>query len=151
MSKYFGAAERRITLRLLAYWEKLRKGRDMPTEEDVDPEDIRDLWDNCFLIHISDLHKDGYNYIYLGTEIKNAYQGGLTDADMNGMVSPNAAKLENCYTEIINTCKPVVDEGEFINGHGDLVKYRQCLLPLGKNGQVEAIFGGMRYKLMISA
>ena len=41
------AFERRIPLRLLAYWEKLRQGRPMPVERDVVPDDIRDLWTNA--------------------------------------------------------------------------------------------------------
>lgn len=147
MTGYFGAGERRITLRLLAYWEKLRAGRDMPSEEDIDPDDIGDLWDHCFLIHIKDLQKEGYHYTYLGSEIKKAYQGGLSDADTNGLVSPNAVKLADCYMEIMHSGKPLVDEGEFRNSHGDMVKYRQCLLPLGASGQVDTIFGGMRYKI----
>jgi hypothetical protein len=28
-----------------------------------------------------------------------------------------------------------------------MVKYRQCLLPLGEEGDVKAVFGGMRYKI----
>lgn len=148
MTEYFGASERRITLRLLAYWEKLRAGRDMPHEEDIDPDDLGDLWDSCFLIHIKDLQKDGYYYTYLGGEIKNAYLGGISEADAGGLVSPNAVKLADCYMEIMHTGRPLVDEGEFINNHGDLVKYRQCLLPLGKGGEVDAIFGGMRCKII---
>lgn len=146
MESYFGNGERRITLQLLSYWEKLRKGRTMPQETDIDPDDIAELWENCFLVHVADLHKEGYNYTYLGDGIKKAYQGEL-DAGVSGLVSPNAEKLADCYMEILNTAKPLIDEGEFTNAQGDLVKYRQCMLPLGRDGRVEAIFGGMRYKL----
>lgn len=141
------AKERRITLRLLAYWEKARGNKLMPREQDIDPDHIEDLWDHCFLIHLKDLQKEGYHYTYLGEAIKMAYQGGLSEADTNGLVSPNAAHLADCYMEIMHSRKPLVDEGEFRNGHGDLVKYRQCLLPLGDGETVDAIFGGMRYKI----
>lgn len=144
-----GFHERRITVRLLAYWEKLRRGRTMPAEQDIDPEHIQDLWDNCFLIHIRDLGKEGYQYTYLGDEIKKAYQGDIASDDTSGMVSPNSRRLKACYSEIVRTSKPLVDEGEFKNLHGDIIKYRQCLLPLGEGGQVAAIFGGMRYRKYI--
>jgi hypothetical protein len=140
-------SERRVTIRLLSYWEKLRKGRVMPAEGDIDPDHMGDLWDHCFLIHIKDLEKEGYSYSHLGEEIKNAYQGGLSDTYTDGLISPNAARLTDCYMEIIESRKPVIDVGEFRNGRGDLVKYRQCLLPLGSGDKVEAIFGGMRYKI----
>jgi hypothetical protein len=142
--------ERRITVRLMAYWEKLRMRRAMPTEQDIDPDAIADLWDYCFLVHVSDLGKEGYHYTYLGSEIKKAYQGGLSEVDTNGLVSPNADRLADCYMEIIHGQKPVVDEGQFCNSRGEMVKYRQCLLPLGDDGDVKAIFGGMRYKIYAS-
>jgi hypothetical protein len=150
MHQYFGAGERRITLRMLAYWEKMRGARPMPHEDDINPDDIGDLWDNCFLIHVKDLEKKDYQYTYLGEDIKKAFQGGLSTTDTNGMVSPNAVKLADCYNKIIRSCEPIVDEGEFTNNHGDIVKYRQCLMPLGENGKVDAIFGAMRYKVMAS-
>ncbi len=139
--------ERRITLRLIAYWEKLRKDNLMPTEDDIDPDDLQDLWDYCFLIHVKDLDKPDYNYTYLGEAIKKAYQGELEGEGGDQVASPNAKELAVSYEKVIRTSAPLLDEGEFINLHNDLVKYRQCLLPLGENGKVDAIFGGMRFKI----
>ncbi len=139
--------ERRITVRMLAYWEKLKRGAAMPREQDIDPDAIQDLWDYCFLIQVKDIGKAGYHYTYLGEEIKKAYQGGFSEADTDGLVSPNVDRLADCYMEIMHTKTPMVDEGEFKNASGDIVKYRQCLLPLGDSGEVTAIFGGMRYKI----
>ncbi len=141
--------ERRITLRLMAYWEKLRKHNAMPTEADIDPDDLQDLWDYCFLIHVKDLSKPDYNYTYLGKEIQHAYQGDLVGDDGSGIASPNASKLASSYAKVIETCSPLLDEGEFINLHNDVVKYRQCLLPLGEGNRVDAIFGGMRFKVFL--
>lgn len=140
-------AERRITLRLLAYWEKLRGERDMPTEEDIDPDDIQDLWDSCFLIHVKDLAKPDYNYTYLGQAIIDAYRYGLSDDEETGLISPNAGKLANGYNQVVITAKPLLEEGEFRNLNNQIVKYRQCLLPLGEEQRVKAIFGGMRFKI----
>lgn len=150
MSDNFQGMERRITIRLLAYWERLRGKRDMPTEEDIDPDDLQDLWDNCFLIHVKDLSKPDYNYTYLGTAIIEAYRSGLSESDPGRLISPNADKLAHSYSEIVKTGKPVIEEDEFRNLHNDIVKYRQCLLPLGHNGTVDAIFGGMRFKIFPS-
>ncbi len=139
--------ERRITLRLIAYWEKLRKQNQMPEESDIDPDDLQDLWDYCFLIHVKDLNKPDYNYTYLGKAIQQAYSGELEDNVRSRLVSPNAAKLAPSYAKVIETRAPLVEEGEFINLRNDVVKYRQCLLPLGSGNTVEAIFGGMRFKI----
>ncbi len=139
--------ERRITLRLLSYWEKIRDTREMPTENDINPDDIGDLWDYCFLIHVADLSKPDYSYIYLGDAIIAAYQEGLSEADPGGVVSLRPSKLAKSYHKVIATGKPAIEEGEFPNLAGHTVKYRQCLLPLGEYGKVDAIFGGMRFKV----
>lgn len=139
--------ERRITLRLMAYWEKMRKLNSMPTEADIDPDDLQDLWDYCFLIHVKDLDKPDYNYTYLGKAIQEAYQGALAGDEGADIASPNADKLAHSYNKVIETRSPLLEEGEFLNMHNDVVKYRQCLLPLGEGDKVDAIFGGMRFKV----
>ena len=64
-----------------------------------------------------------------------------------GIASLNASKLAASYSKIIETHTPLLEEGEFVNMHNDVVKYRQCLLPLGDADVVDAIFGGMRFKV----
>lgn len=142
---------RRITLRLLSYWEKLRRGRQMPAESDLNPDHIEDLWGHCFLIHTKELGDNvDYHYTHFGSEIKKAYQGDLSDTQVEDLISPNAKHIIGCFQKIIATHKPLVDEGEFRNLKGDVVKYRQCMLPMGDGDQVHAIFGGMRYKIFSS-
>ena len=44
------AKERRFTQRLLYYWDEIRADRLMPSEYDIDPEAIAEIWDHCFLL-----------------------------------------------------------------------------------------------------
>lgn len=141
------AKERRLTLRLLGYWERLRRGRLMPTENDINPEDIDDLWDYCFLVQVRDMTKEDYNYTYLGNAIVEAYRAGLSEDEPAGMISPAAGKMAPNYAKILETKQPIMQEGEFANLRGQTVKFRQCLLPLGHDDVVDAIFGGMRFKI----
>jgi len=142
--------ERRITLRLLSYWEKLRRGRPMPTEQDIDPEDLPDLWESCFLIHVRDLSKADYNYTYLGEKIADAYTHGTIKNDPESSKHPTANHLTRNFAQVVGTCKPLLEEGEFLNLRQETVKYRQCLLPLGADGKIEAIFGGMHFKIFLT-
>jgi hypothetical protein len=141
------SAERRITLRLLAYWEKQRRGRLMPEEDDINPDDIRDLWDCCFLLHVTDLQKTDYNYTYLGQAIIDAYHHGVSKGDASGVISPHASALAPGCRQVAETCKPLLEEGEFVNLGQKVIRYRQCLLPLGQDNKVVAVFGGMRFKI----
>jgi hypothetical protein len=147
MSETFSGVERRITLRLLSYWERLRKGRDMPALSDVRPEDIGDLWQNCFLIHINNFKKNDYRYTYIGDRIVEAYRGELSKDDGGMLVSPDVLKLAKPLAEVIATRRPVIVEGEMQTALGQPVRYRQCFLPLGSGSRVEGVLGGMRYRV----
>ncbi len=132
------ALERRITLRLLAYWERLRGARPMPLEQEIDPDHLQDVWESCFLMHINDISQKDHQYLYLGELLREWL--GHPDA------SQNIAILKEGYPKVAATGRPLVEEGEFLNAQGKLVKFRQCLLPLGAEGQVQAILGGVRFK-----
>ena len=139
--------ERRINLRLLSYWEKLRRDRPMPAPEELNPDDLPDLWPSCFIIGFPEPGKKTCHYDHLGQFIVDAYNNGLIRGDSGVMVSPSPQKTIEQFSQVIETCKPLVQEGEFINHNEKIVKYRQCLLPLGRDGQIEAVFGGMSFKI----
>ena len=45
--------ERRLVLRLLAYWDDLRNDRDYPRADDIDARMIGDDWAQCFLLRLT--------------------------------------------------------------------------------------------------
>lgn len=142
--------ERRITLRLLSYWEKKRAGRKMPSETDIDPADIADLWENCFMAHTKDIGKAGYNFTYLGKAIEDLYHEGLSADDAEAHAAPELSVIAKGYQQVISSGEPLVNEGEITTPHGDVFKFRQALLPLGDGAQVKAVFGGMRFLRIVT-
>lgn len=149
-SDIYPYGERRLSVRLLRYWAEKRQRREMPTESDMDPEELGLDWDYCFLLQARDVTNiRDYNFTYLGKKILHAYFDKSIDEHNEYMVGPNAFRLSNHFRRVLESRKPVLDEGEFENIHGRRVLYRQVLLPLGaRNKPVEAIFGGMNYKIM---
>lgn len=142
---------RRITETLLRYWLQLRRGRYFPSEQDVNPEDIGSLWDNCFLVHISSKpteNQDYYKYTYLGGNLIHVYDGDITEEGVcKSLVSPFTKKVSEKFDEVFETKRPVYDESEFTNSNNIIIKYRQILLPLGDNDDnVNYILGGMKWK-----
>lgn len=147
MSTGLSLAERRLTVRLINYWQALSNGGLMPVEEALDPEAVGDLWPKCFLIQVFDImNRRDMNFTYLGQDIIDAYQDGLMDEGQNMLISPNASRLSLTFRQIIESVAPVIAEGEFQAITGQVVRYRQCLMPIGKGDEVQAIFGGMSFK-----
>jgi hypothetical protein len=150
LSDIYPYGERRLGLRLLRYWQEKRGLRFMPIENDLDPEELGEDWEYCFLLQARDVaNVEDYNFTYLGSKIMKAYFDKAIDAHNQFMVGPNAFRLSKHFVQVLESKSPVLDEGEFDTLHGRRVLYRQVLLPLGtKDNQVEAIFGAMNYKII---
>ena len=142
--------ERRIATILLDYWNQQRGERAFPTEHDIDPDALKDVWNNCFLLQARDIERrDDFNYSFLGTNIIRAYRGSAMQPDDSGMVGPNAAQLSNSFAVVLENKSPIEEDGEFLALDGTRVQYRQCLLPLGEeNGRITAVFGGLSLRFV---
>jgi hypothetical protein len=141
-------AEKRISTRLVHYWQALKGIREVPLESDIDPLQLKDIWSDCFLIQVNDIKRGrDYNYTILGENIVKAYGYDLDSEDTPPLVGPVADRLTSKFQEVILTKRPVRDEGQFLNRQNKLIKFRQVLVPFSMDGtNVFSVFGAMRYK-----
>jgi hypothetical protein len=149
-SDHYPYGERRLTRRLMRYWQDQRFMRPMPEENEIDPDTLGGDWDYCFLVQARDVaNTQDYNFTYLGEKIAQAYNDTEADEFSEFLAGPNAKALASHLEKVIKSHAPVLDEGEFRTIKGHRVLFRQCLLPLGNDeGEVQAIFGGMNYKMV---
>lgn len=143
--------ERRLPVKLYHYWNRLRGKRWFPSEDAINPEDIPDIWRYCFLIQVNDLkNRKRADFTYLGNGILDVYHDFLSDEDASDFISPSSSHLSQNFWQVIETKKPIMQSGEFLTSRGNTIKFRQCLLPLGKYDiEVESIFGCARLKLYL--
>jgi hypothetical protein len=136
---------KRLHERLLAYWQAARGNRPFPSEKDIDPEELADVWDACFLLQVTPA---GFSYAYLGESLVKAYGDDLTSRDVcSTLVEPKSASMAQKCAEVVKQKTQMIDESEFVNTLGMRVKYRSCLLPLGDRAdEVNYILGAMRWK-----
>ncbi len=134
---------------LFEYWDKIRDGRIFPHESEIDPEEINDIWDYCFLISLDDVvRRLGYRYSYMGKKLVEAFGDDANNPDLalKLLSSSHVPSLEK-MNEVFEQKHPVMDEGEFVNKHHMSVRYRTCIVPLGyDDGTVSHLFGVMRWK-----
>ena len=141
---------RRITDVLHSYWEEKRGEKDCPCVSDINPDELADVWSNCFILQLHQIeHKENYHFTYFGEALQRAYTHDLTDMAVKYVVSPHADHLASQYEKVFKTGKPIIDDNEYENRDHITVLYRQILLPLtcDKTNEIGFILGGMRYKL----
>ena len=141
--------ERRISGKLNRYWKKLSGQKPFPAEHDINPSDIEDMWDYCFIIKADNsCQKGDFEYKYLGQNISNAYRGELYQVNIDALINMNAGHLEHEYEKVLAWKRPVISNSETTIGMDKLLKYRQILLPLGDDGvNINAIIGCMSYRI----
>ncbi len=141
--------DRRIHNRLLSYWSMLKGNRLYPSESEIEPFSLDDVWDSCFLVEIRGEGKDAiFRFSWMGTSLIEAYGDNLLGKEVfSNLVDPHTDDICRQLQEVMRKKRPVIRDSSFKNRHGVEIKYRQCLLPLGNNDmKVTNILGGMKWK-----
>lgn len=139
----------RINERLLAYWRGIKPASGLPLESQIDPKIIGDIWDSCFLLHVTGDVAAPYEYLMLGSSLIAAYGDDLTGKSIcEALLYPHPQPLLRAFGEVARTAEPLVEDNNFTNPAGLLIKYRSCLVPLAKfpDGPVAYVLGGMKWK-----
>ncbi|NBO18226.1 MAG: PAS domain-containing protein [Proteobacteria bacterium] len=135
--------------RLRQYWDDLRGKNPFPHENQVNPDEIEDIWSSCFLISIDDVtRRIGYRYSYMGQDLLEAYGSDPGQDSTSHLVSCTDARMVQKFDEVVKSKMPVTDEAEFVNSKNLNIRYRTCILPLDTaNGEVTHLLGCMRWKM----
>ena len=140
--------ERRLNMRLMAFWWDRRADRRFPTLEDFDPEELNDVWTHCFTIRPADSRGE-CAFQYIGDTIGKASgieKQGITVAEVgeNTLLGHATHNVE----EVLEQQVPVIRSGEFVNEDGQTIMFRSILLPLSQDqSNVDHLVGGARCKV----
>ncbi len=142
-------SERRSAVILVQYWNQLRGDKELPQEDDIDPDRLIGVWERCFVVQMRDIKEVAdYNYTYFGPDLIEAFQDGRLEEPNAHIASTDAKQLQDYYQRVIDEEGPVMQEGEYQDSAGRTVKYRQIMLPFGlEDRTIEAIMGGVWFKL----
>jgi hypothetical protein len=139
----------RINEKLLQYWQSLSHENGLPAESEIDPDAIPEIWPYCFLVQADKKDTRGYTYSMMGEELVHACGDDWTGKEVcEALLFPHPPSLLLTFDRVVALREPHLDEGEFHNAHGVLVKYRSCVAPLSRAGgnDVAYILGAMRWK-----
>ena len=139
--------DRRLTTRLIKYWERLRKDEALPPFNRFNSGAIQDIWDTCFHVSVQP-GSQMFHYQYMGPKIVDAYGVNLTGSDISEKLrhipgSQFFQKMDNLLEEYT----PMENQGQFINEKNKTVKYRSCMVPFGTDEKgVTDVIAGLSWK-----
>ena len=138
--------EQRLVVRLQTHWDLLRKDKEMPIVEQFSREAIPDMWPKCMLLGLEGLNLKFIHYTYeaIGSEVITMMGQDLTGQRVDGRTSEiQGIKITKHIEAVAQTHLPQIDENQFTNATGRLIKYRCCFLPFGsgKRGITHILVG----------
>ena len=142
-----GSDERRMHVRAYNYWCSLLEGRDYPSIEDLEPDDIQDFGPHSVLLDFTEGQGNPATP-YIGTAIREECGLGddiksIADVPSRSLLS----RLTDHYMQIIANRAPVGFEAEFVNQRGLAICYRGILMPFSSDGDtIDFIYGVINWK-----
>lgn len=143
--------EKRLTTRLIAYWEQIKADQPFPAYQQLNPAALDDIWDNCLALQAQPLSGNlrPYVYVHCGQTVAQAIGHDLRGQTMTtNMKFFPGAKIIKRVDEVTSQSlpSPLLDDGQFVNDAGKVVKYRACLLAFGANGVVSHVLIGVSWR-----
>ncbi len=138
--------ERRLVYRILRYWQQQRGARTFPSLDDINPEDIVDLWPSCFVLETQN-SVDAPYFQYLGASLAK-YSGVFLSGEKDWSLTL-LDKATLGFRNAIEKMEPLMLEDEITRFDGTQLLFRSILLPLSDNGeQVDHLLGAANGKIM---
>jgi hypothetical protein len=142
-----GTDERRMHVRAYNYWVAQLQGRDFPSIEDLEPNDVLDFAANSVLLDFT-CGRDNPAVPYIGGAIRE--ECGLDEATRTISDVPSRSllsRLTDHYLQIIANRAPIGFEAEFANQRSEVICYRGILLPFSSDGDtIDFIYGVINWK-----
>ena len=139
-------AERRLTYRLLNYWDSLCDGRPFPALSDMDGSTIPDIWPWCFVVDTRRNYSTPY-FQYLGKDLakySGIYLSGKDDWRMT-LLDKAASHLDQTLT----AREPIIIEDELVRYDGKQLLFRSIMLPLSDDGEkIDHVLGAANGRLI---
>ncbi len=132
MNQTAGQDERRLVRKLLTYWLRISGDRAFPTLSDIDPDQIADIWDSCFLLDTSQ-NRDFPYFQYLGPSLAK-YSGVLLSGKTDWAMTLLDKAVQN-FKEAVEKKVPVLVEDNLVRYDGRLILFRAVMLPLSDDGE----------------
>jgi hypothetical protein len=127
--------ERRLVLRLLTHWRAICGERDYPSFSEIQPENMPDMWANCFVLEVCG-HEEDPVFRAVGDEIIRYTSGSLVGTPVSAWAPNTLIGAAVSHTRnVLRKGVPMSHGDEFMKVDGTRVLYRSILLPMSDDGE----------------
>jgi len=143
--------DQRLIDRLTNYWNAVRKDAIVPEFNQFNVGAIEDIWNQCVLFtvqHSANGLPPTIHFYRIGDKLSAIYNPNMVGRSMKaGQKHFQGASIVRKIGEVIEIPTLIQDQGQFINEHSKVVKYRSCMLPFGtKEGKVTHVVAGLSWR-----
>jgi hypothetical protein len=143
--------QHRLTERLAAHWNLLRKDNILPDFSQFNPSAITDIWQNCVLFTVQPTAAGTMpmlGFKAIGDKLSPLFGKELIGKIVNfSQKHFHGAAIIRRTGEVIENPAPLFDEGQFVTSNSKVVKFRSCLMPFGsKDGRITHIVVGLSWR-----
>lgn len=127
--------ERRVMGQLCEYWKKIQGDHKVPKRSDLDMDEIAHIMPYCVIVDLE--QEEGrlkYTAAYVGSKVREFDEKGIFRETFIQFVSPNVSTFQEYIDEVFQDREPFTDSGEVTNGNQEEIRFRQCVLPLSRDG-----------------
>lgn len=140
-------AERRMTRRLIKYWDMLRGRRAYPSLTEFDVEAVPGFADNAFVLDLTRSVELPF-FRYIGRDLARECPVPLIGRNLSEAPRPSlVAQVADHYLKVIVNRMPLEFEGTLADGFLIPLAYRGTMLPLSIDRiSVDALVGAISWK-----
>ena len=134
-----------IALAGLHYWEQLRRGRPLPSREDIEPLDIASLLPQVYLVDITYDPLD-FRYRLIGTRIVEHSLSDYTGRSLRDLPEQRPpSQIWALFNQVIEERRPICTRIPYLHIPGRAVE--KLAAPLSSDGQtVDMLFGVIEFE-----
>ncbi len=142
-----GQDERRMQVRAYNFWAAMLDGRNFPSIEDLDPQNLPDFGPFSVLLDFTN-GIDNPAVQFLGDKLAEECGDGqiirhLADVPARSLLS----RITDHYMQILANQAPIGFEAEFVNQRESTILYRGILLPFSSDDEtIDFIYGVINWK-----
>ncbi len=144
--------ERRVNVRLMAFWWDRKSNRRFPTLEDFDPEVLADIWPHCFTLVLHNPPQKSV-FRFIGKAVAESLSGAEGKITIDSLTKDSLLDhATRSIGEVLEHRIPVVISGEYFDPRGNAIVYRSILLPFSSDQEtIDSVVGGARCKVKRAA